>query len=889
MSRTPGSSRPGPRFGPPHDTLTAEEEEALGDFCAETYADPYAFVLGAYPWGEPGTVLADHDGPDAWQREFLEWLGAEVRARGFDSVAPVKPIRAGVSSGHGIGKGVMASWLVHWIMATRPHCKGTVTANTITQLQTKTWAAVRSWLKLCVIRPLFVANSERMYHRLHPESWFCALQNSKKENSEAFAGQHAANSTSFYVMDEACHDDETEVLTERGWLLFRDLQPGDKALTMDPDTGRACYEQIQRLHATPYVGDLLVYQCRGASFAVTPNHRMFGRRRKQWHRRYGRDVCGPYEFIRADQLCHGWFLPRRVSWQAPDADTFTIPGYIKSARPPRGGGRWRWPERRVPFDAWAALLGWYCSEGHLARQKPNKAGRQEWSGIGITNTDDSRRREIETLARACGFSPLTHRHTVHIHDRPLAEYLAGFGVGALQKRVPDCVRFASARQIGLFLEAMVAGDGYQKSTRAKIIYTSSAALAADLQELCLKAGGQCYVGTRALAGQTAQFGTHVGTSSVDGHVVTWTDVESEICVRPKHLERHSYRGMVYCAELARHHLLLTRRDGYCVWSGNSAIDQKIFEVAEGGLSDGEPMIFLFGNPTRNSGPFHAALFGSGRDKWHPVIVDSRDSKFTNKAQIQEWAEDHGEDSDFFRVRVRGLPPRGSDLQFIDYDRIWDAQRRQAVTVFDDEPLVVGVDVSDGGSAWNVARFRCGLDARSIAPKRMPGEAVRLSRDAWLHVLAGLLRDTHGPRKRPVAHMFVDSAFGAPYVERLRSLGHGNVSEVRFGSECPDRSHANMRAFMWGRMKEWLVNGSIDPKDTRLETDLAAPGWHLDRQDRIVLESKEKMARRGVDSPDDADALALTFAAPVRVGTPVGPSTKILRGPTPPRGAGWLGH
>jgi hypothetical protein len=64
------------------------------------------------------------------------------------------------------------------------------------------------------------------------------------------------------------------------------------------------------------------------------------------------------------------------------------------------------------------------------------------------------------------------------------------------------------------------------------------------------------------------------------------------------------------------------------------------------------------------------------------------------------------------------------------------------------------------------------------------------------------------------------------------------------------------------MREWLLVGAIPPDDTRLESDLVGPGHHLDRRDRLVLESKESMADRGVASPDDADALALTFAAPV---------------------------
>ena len=77
----------------------------------------------------------------------------------------------------------------------------------------------------------------------------------------------------------------------------------------------------------------------------------------------------------------------------------------------------------------------------------------------------------------------------------------------------------------------------------------------------------------------------------------------------------------------------------------------------------------------------------------------------------------------------------------------------------------------------------------------------------------------------------------------------------------DPKYANQRAFMWGRMKEWLLNGAID-KDTALETDLSAPGYILDSRVRVQLEAKKDMRKRGLDSPDDADALALTFSQTV---------------------------
>ena len=78
---------------------------------------------------------------------------------------------------------------------------------------------------------------------------------------------------------------------------------------------------------------------------------------------------------------------------------------------------------------------------------------------------------------------------------------------------------------------------------------------------------------------------------------------------------------------------------------------------------------------------------------------------------------------------------------------------------------------------------------------------------------------------------------------------------------PDRAKANMRAYMWDRMKDWLLTGAIET-DEKMATDLAGPGYHINRSNLLVLESKADMQKRGQASPDDGDALALTFAQAV---------------------------
>jgi hypothetical protein len=101
----------------------------------------------------------------------------------------------------------------------------------------------------------------------------------------------------------------------------------------------------------------------------------------------------------------------------------------------------------------------------------------------------------------------------------------------------------------------------------------------------------------------------------------------------------------------------------------------------------------------------------------------------------------------------------------------------------------------------------------------------------------------------------------PIVARLRTLDFGNVHEVNFGGPSPDCHDTNWRAYMWRQMKNRLVKSAI-PDEEQLALQICLPGYHINRSNKLVLESKSDLAQRGEASPDDADALALTFAQPV---------------------------
>lgn len=459
--------------------------DTLAEQIAATRSDPLAHVMLVYPWGEPGTPLEHCAGPDPWQREVLIDIARHCRRTRFDGQRAVLPLLYGVSSGHGIGKTALVCWITKWLLDTRPYSRTTLTATTSQQLRNRTWAELAKWHEMSLTKGMFQIHNLRMESKDNPATHFAVGITSREENSEAFAGQHEARSTSAYIFDEA-------------------------------------------------------------------------------------------------------------------------------------------------------------------------------SGV------------------------------------------------------PD----------------------------------------------------------------------------------------------------------------------------------------KIWEVAMGGLTDGEPFFFAFGNPTKNEGAFYDIWHGKARDMWIRRKIDSRSVARANTELVKRWVELYGEDSDFVRVRVRGEFPRASVLQFISNELVEEAMKRtldRQAWMF--APRVMGVDVARYGDDSTVLCKRQGLQLLEL--KRY--------RELDLMTTSGLVADQIR-LWRPNA-VFVDACgIGAGVVDRLRQLGFSPIA-VNSACKVPGR-FTNRRSAMWGAMREWLQSGAALLPDDELKIDLTGPQYYYSGSDQLSLESKDDMRAREVASPDKADALALTFATDV---------------------------
>jgi len=173
-------------------------EEELIDLVMDCRADPLAFVLLAFPWGENGELEKFPDGPDDWQRDILNDIKMGL-------LTPTEAIQEAVASGHGIGKSALVAWIIYWAMSTMEDTKGIVTANTETQLKTKTWSELAKWHRLAINRHWFEFTATALFSTTkdHDKTWRVDMVPWSERNTEAFAGLHNKGKRVLLVFDEA--------------------------------------------------------------------------------------------------------------------------------------------------------------------------------------------------------------------------------------------------------------------------------------------------------------------------------------------------------------------------------------------------------------------------------------------------------------------------------------------------------------------------------------------------------------------------------------------------------------------------------------------------------------------------------------------------------------
>lgn len=286
----------------------------------------------------------------------------------------------------------------------------------------------------------------------------------------------------------------------------------------------------------------------------------------------------------------------------------------------------------------------------------------------------------------------------------------------------------------------------------------------------------------------------------------------------------------------------------------SGIPDAVFTVAEGAMSGPNARIIMVSNPTQTTGYFFES-FHKARDMWTRFTFSCLDSALVTKEYIARMAQRYGEDSDIYKIRVLGEFPSSSLSQFIATSIVNDAVGRDLeLSSYTFAPIVIGVDVARYGDDRSCIIIRQGLQLLKIF--------TYTKKD--LMTLCGYISEQieiHKPQC-----VFIDEiGLGSGVVDRLRQLNYRNIIGVNVAKAAlhPDKSH-NLRAEIWGNMRDWLIAGGSIPNNADLIDDLTGVEYFFDAKNRLQMEGKDELKARGLASPDLADALALTFAATVSV-------------------------
>ena len=292
---------------------------------------------------------------------------------------------------------------------------------------------------------------------------------------------------------------------------------------------------------------------------------------------------------------------------------------------------------------------------------------------------------------------------------------------------------------------------------------------------------------------------------------------------------------------------------------SAGVDDIIFETARGAMSTLGAKTIMTGNPTRLTGYFYDA-FHKNRQHWANMQVGSKDSTRCNLAELEQWKEEYGEDSNFFRVRALGEFPTAEDDVIIPLHMVESAVGRDVEQVTSEE--IWGLDVS-----------RAGVDQCALAKRRgnIMLEPIKVWRSDDAMVSVGKVVNEYRDAAVKPIQICVDSiGLGAPVADRLSELGLPvqciNVSE----SHSSNDRYLRMRDEMWERARSWFYARDCRiPNDEAFIGEISLVKWAPTSNGKMKVVTKAEMKKDINRSPDRSEAFCFTFMA----------TTGIVRKPT----------
>lgn len=368
-----------------------------------------------------------------------------------------------------------------------------------------------------------------------------------------------------YIDDEGhmvfagCYSDDTEVLTENGWKLFKDISMDERLATLNRETHRLEYQYPSSKTKFWYDGMMIRRFGKHIDLLVTPNHNMWirlRRTRKNEVEKFGR--WKKFKFRKAFNLPKEFYIKRNANWKGEEKKRFILPEYYNEWESGFGKRSYYQPEIKIPMDDWLAFFGIWLAEGSLSsRNKCSVRVYQKKYKNVVRKIMEKMPFELHKFQQDNGLT------VFYFNSIQLGNYLSQFGK-SYEKYIPKWILDLSSDKLRKLLYSFAVGDGAKRTKHNRknnkmpfrSISSSSRRLIDNFQELLLKIG---------YAGQiTPQSNPHIG----DRQMWKLTINNYNLIPIVKNGESINYSGYVYCFEVPNH-LLFVRRNGKPCWCGNS--------------------------------------------------------------------------------------------------------------------------------------------------------------------------------------------------------------------------------------------------------------------------------------------------------------------------------
>lgn len=282
----------------------------------------------------------------------------------------------------------------------------------------------------------------------------------------------------------------------------------------------------------------------------------------------------------------------------------------------------------------------------------------------------------------------------------------------------------------------------------------------------------------------------------------------------------------------------------------SGVPDPVFKPIEGAMTGKCNLAVVIFNPTKTKGFAYDTQYGE-RDSWVALRWNAEESENVDQSQVEYMRKKYGRDSNIYRVRVLGLPPKSESDTFIPWDWVMAAVERDDVVPGEGDANIFGEDVGAGGDETVYIRRRGGYISDDIDVNNSPDTMYTAG---W--TLAKIAEE------EPDFGMIDVIGIGKGVYDRVNEMRPGStqIIGVNSSNSANDESrYCRLRDELWDRMRSRFEQGTIRiPKDDELIAGLTTPKFKYESSGKLKVEGKREMRLRGIASPNKADALALTF-------------------------------